>query len=105
MKVNYVERINRLQRLLKLLEGKITGRKKLHKLIYLAQKKGINFGHEFIFHHYGVYSPGLSMDVSQGEELEIFEEDNISTSSGSTYELKLLNDKELASEDESFLYD
>ena len=62
------ERMQRLAGLIKAVGGTIDGRKKLHKLVYLCQAKGLDFGHSFIFHFYGVYSPSLAADLEIAED-------------------------------------
>lgn len=62
-----IERLNRLETFFQWVGGSITGRKKLHKLIYLSQALGFDLGQEFIFHFYGVYSPSLSKDLEMAK--------------------------------------
>jgi len=44
-------------------EGKIESKKKLHKLVYLLQQAGEDFDEDFIFYHFGVFSPTLASDL------------------------------------------
>jgi len=57
------ERVKKLCGLIHLLGGKIKTRKKVHKLIYLLQTEGEDFGQSFRFHNYGVFSPPLAYDL------------------------------------------
>ena len=86
-----LSRLEKLQSFFKACGGEITGRKKVQKLVYLCQSLGINLGQEFIFYHYGVYSPGLSNDLRQAENWGILTEEKL----GVTYKYKLneFNDK------------
>lgn len=60
-------RIQKINQLLAAAGGKVTGRKKLHKLAYLCQEAGTDLGQSFVFHFYGVYSPGLADDLNLAE--------------------------------------
>lgn len=62
--MNLVERIDKLRALLQEVGGEVVGRKKFHKIIYLMQKKEEDFSQDFKYHHFGVWSPTLSEDVS-----------------------------------------
>jgi len=59
------ERIEKLSALLSAAspEGKIESKKKLHKLVYLLQQAGEDFDEDFIFYHFGVFSPTLAGDL------------------------------------------
>ncbi len=80
-----LDRLEKLAVLLETLDGNIYGRKKFHKLIYLLQQKEIDFGQDFIFHYYGVYSPTLSMDINKGIEWGVINEEL----EGQTYKVEL----------------
>ena len=56
-------KLARLQRLVAEADGKVDGRKKLHKLVYLCQRAGTDLDQSFVFYMYGVYSPSLAMDL------------------------------------------
>ncbi len=73
-------RMERLQSFFSVCGGEINGRKKVHKLVYLGQALGISLGQDFIFHHYGVYSPGLSNDLRQAENWGILTEEKTGVS-------------------------
>lgn len=67
--MNYSKRINKLASLLESVPDKrIETKKKLHKLVYLLQEMGLNFEHEFKYHHYGVFSLSLANDLDLGED-------------------------------------
>lgn len=83
--MNKIERIEQIEKCIDMIGGEIVGRKKLHKLVYLFQEKGIDFGQEFIFHFYGVYSPTLSGDLHLAEKLQILDEEQ----NGSVFKLRL----------------
>jgi uncharacterized protein YwgA len=83
--MNKIERIERIEKCIDIIGGEIVGRKKLHKLIYLLQAKGIDFGQDFIFHFYGVYSPTLSVDLHIAEDLGIL----IEETSGPAFKIQL----------------
>lgn len=83
--MNTITRIELIKDCLNLLGGEIVGGKKLHKLVYLCQAKGIDFGQNFIFHFYGVYSPTLSVDLELAARMGIL----IEETSGSAIKIKL----------------
>ncbi|MCK4626625.1 MAG: hypothetical protein KAV00_15005 [Phycisphaerae bacterium] len=48
-------------------DRKIQSKKKIHKLVYLLQKLGEDFDQDFVFHHYGVFSPSLARELESAE--------------------------------------
>lgn len=62
-----LSRVEKIKQLLNAATGKISGRKKLHKLAYLCQEAGMDLGQSFTFHYYGVYSPSLAHDLGIAE--------------------------------------
>ena len=72
--MNLVERIDKLRALLQEVGGEIVGRKKFHKIVYLMQKKNEDFSQDFKYHHFGVWSPTLSEDVSLAKYHKIVSE-------------------------------
>src|SRR5579883_1531825 len=73
-RMNKLERLGRLRRLIETAGGRVEGRKKLHKLAYLCQRAGTDLGQSFIFYMYGVYSPSLAQDVEAASEWNIITE-------------------------------
>lgn len=67
-------RLDKITALLKLADGKIESRKKLHKLIYLLQSQGEDFGQGYTYLLYGVYSPTLADDLELAEQLGFLEQ-------------------------------
>ncbi len=45
--------------------GEVSGRKKLHKMVYIAKKLRVNFDDRFEFHMYGPYSEELTVRVDE----------------------------------------
>jgi len=45
--------------------GEVTGRKKLHKMVYIAKKMQVDFVERFDFHMYGPYSEELTLRVDE----------------------------------------
>lgn len=84
-----ITRIDKLVALINTVDGEITGRKKLHKIVYLCQQKGIDLGQDFIFHHYGVYSPSLNEDLQTAEKWELIQEKPVEGPMGITYKYTL----------------
>ena len=84
-----LHRLGRLQRLVQAAAGPIDGRKKLHKLAYLCQRKGTDLGQTFHFHMYGVYSLSLARDVGAAKAWNLLEE---VPSGGGSYEISLNRD-------------
>lgn len=83
--MNSVRRIELIQNCLQLIGGEIVGRKKLHKLIYLCQARAIDFGQNFVFHFYGVYSPTLCMDLELARQWDLLTEEQC----GTAFKIKL----------------
>ncbi|NGQ96205.1 YwgA family protein [Brevibacillus sp. SYP-B805] len=54
--------------------GEVTGRKKLHKMVYIAQKMQIDFAERFQFHMYGPYSEELTLRVDELCNLGLIDE-------------------------------
>lgn len=54
----------RILRLVELL-GEVTGRKKLHKMVFIAKKMQIDFDVRFQYHMYGPYSEELTVRVDE----------------------------------------
>ena len=56
-------------------EGKIEGRTRLEKVVYLLKQLGrVNFTYEFVPYHYGPYSRELVEDLDQLEEFGLVDE-------------------------------
>ena len=82
--------------------GKVEGRKKLQKLIFLIDYynilKGINkdkiLGYDFIIYHYGPYSIGLQKDIDELCNNSELNEDIIEDKSSDivTYEYSIVDD-------------
>ncbi len=86
-----VERIEKLEQFFGWVGGEIAGRKRLHKLIFLSQELGIDFDQDFIFHHYGVYSPSLSQDLKLAKLWDLVDEKREERSNGVEYRYYLLD--------------
>ena len=86
-----VKRIEKLEHFFGWVGGEVAGRKRLHKLIFLSQELGIDFDQDFIFHHYGVYSPSLSQDLKLAKQWDILDEIREERSNGVEYRYHLLN--------------
>lgn len=80
-----INRIELIEGYLDMIGGEIIGRKKLHKLIYLYQAKGIDFGQDFIFHFYGVYSPTLCLDLEMAMQMNVL----IQEQNGPAFKIKV----------------
>lgn len=72
--MNKLMRLARLRALVSQTGGRIDGRKKLHKLVYLCQHAGTDLGQSFVFHMYGVYSPSLAQDLASAVEWGVLSE-------------------------------
>lgn len=92
-----VERLEKLELFFQWVGGEIAGRKRLHKLIYLSQELGFDFGQEFIFHYYGVYSPSLSRDLGLAQLWNLIEESDVERDFGVEYNYKLVENNSIES--------
>lgn len=66
----------------------IKGRKKIHKIIYLLQQLGFDFGCQYIYSHYGPYSPQLQMELDEASSQKFLQESFLNN----TYEYSLTNE-------------
>lgn len=54
---------NLIVSLLSAADGKIVGRIRIQKIVYLLEQLGLNSGFNFSYHHYGPYSEDLSQEL------------------------------------------
>lgn len=68
--------LNDHARIIRLIEivGEVNGRKKLHKMVYIAKKLQIEFQERFQFHMYGPYSEELTLRVDELCNLGLIDE-------------------------------
>src|SRR5262249_49914581 len=59
--------------LLKLNGGKLVGRTRLQKSVYLLKLSGIDLGFDFDYHYYGPYSEELAVAARDAEALDLIE--------------------------------
>jgi len=60
------------------LAGKIEGKTRLHKMVFLGEKEeGLDFGFEFEKYNYGPYSFGLTKAVDALQELKLIDVETI----------------------------
>ena len=79
MKTRLLSKLKNSELLLLLLarspEGKIEGRTRLEKVVYLLKQLGrVNFTYEFVPYHYGPYSRELVEDLDQLKEIGLVDE-------------------------------
>ena len=55
--------------------GEVSGRKKLQKIVYIAQKLHFDFNQRFYFHFYGPYSDELTLEMEEMCELGLMREE------------------------------
>lgn len=55
--------------------GEVAGRKKLQKIVYIAQKLQFDFNQRFYFHFYGPYSDELTLEMEEMCELGLMREE------------------------------
>lgn len=71
---------------------KITGRKKLQKMVYILQSFGVPFEEKFQFHFYGPYSEELSLRIEELCNLGFIQEEKEVKSNYFQYHYTLTND-------------
>jgi len=78
--------------------GKISGRKKLQKMIYILKHKGFEFDENYSYYYYGPYSSVLQMEIDELVRLDLLKEyyDDI------TYEYKVTKDADSYLKDNIF---
>ncbi|MBE3591898.1 MAG: hypothetical protein IMW84_03205 [Thermoanaerobacter sp.] len=55
--------------------GKIEGRKKLQKMVYILKNLGADFKEDFYFHYYGPYSDVLTIELEELKSINVIKED------------------------------
>ncbi|MDO8683123.1 MAG: hypothetical protein Q7N50_06545 [Armatimonadota bacterium] len=68
--------------------GKVKGRVRLQKIVYLLQQKGCQFGEDFEYGHYGPYSRTLALELDVLKLNKLVEETKEKTTSGVLYTYK-----------------
>jgi len=66
--MNRIPRTVKILSIISELDGKVESSKKFQKLVFLAQFLGDDFGQEFKFHFYSVYSSSLTFDLNYAKE-------------------------------------
>src|SRR6266511_2402371 len=75
--------------------GRLTGRARLQKAIYLLEQLGLNTNFEFEYHHYGPFSRDLDNAVADAKAFHLIEEQfERRQSDGATYSIFKLKDGE-----------
>jgi uncharacterized protein YwgA len=54
--------------------GRISGRKKFQKLVYILKHKGFNFKEDYSYYYYGPYSSVLQMEIDDLVRSELLDE-------------------------------
>lgn len=67
---NYANIVELLQ-----IAGKIEGRKKLQKMVYILKNLGADFKEDFYFHYYGPYSDVLTIELEELKSINVIKED------------------------------
>ncbi|MGO0063743.1 YwgA family protein [Brevibacillus fluminis] len=69
--------LNGHAKILRLIEiaGEVSGRKKLHKMVFIAKKLNVDFDDRFQFHMYGPYSEELTLRVDELCNLGLLDEE------------------------------
>jgi len=70
-----------LAQLIQLL-GEVVGRKKLQKLVYLAQRMGASFREDFAYHLFGPFSEALANEIAEMKMLHLADEVRNTTITG-----------------------
>lgn len=83
--------LNDHAKIIRLIEiaGEVTGRKKLHKMVYIAKKMQLDFVERFQFHMYGPYSEELTLRVDELCNLGLVDEQMESKGAIQTYRYTL----------------
>jgi uncharacterized protein YwgA len=68
--------LNGHAKILRLIEvaGEVSGRKKLHKMVFIAKKLNVDFDDHFQFHMYGPYSEELTLRMDELCNLGLLDE-------------------------------
>lgn len=87
------DNINILCDIVKSCDGKIVGRKRMHKIFFILQEGGFLPGkyYKFRWNYYGVYSDELASDISVGEFFDLLRETEEVEGSYKTYVIECSN--------------
>ena len=99
--MDFLERLEVLESIIEAAGGKILGKTKFQKLVYLAQEKGLYLGYDFGYHYFGVFSSELEMDLQSGEVFGVFSQDVKSDYYGCPIEISLKDMNQVQSVDSS----
>jgi uncharacterized protein YwgA len=61
--------------------GRIQGRTKFQKIVYILKIKGANFNERFSYHYYGPYSSDLQLEIEELVDRQILNQQNFNPSS------------------------
>ncbi|MDP9751432.1 YwgA family protein [Thermoanaerobacter pentosaceus] len=70
---NFLENYANIIELLRI-AGKIEGRKKLQKMVYILKNLGADFKEDFYFHYYGPYSDVLTIELEELKSMNVIKE-------------------------------
>jgi uncharacterized protein YwgA len=65
--MDILEKLAKLAAALNAADGSVLGKKKLQKLVYLAQEKGLHLGYDYDYHFHGVFCSELEADLRIAE--------------------------------------
>jgi uncharacterized protein YwgA len=65
--MDLLDKLAKIAAALRVAGGSVVGKKKLQKLIFLAQEKGLHLGYDYDFHLHGVYCSELEADLRIAE--------------------------------------
>lgn len=72
--------INRILTLVKK-AGKIDGRKKFQKIVFILQSKGVDLPEKFKYHYYGPFSSDLQLEIDELVDSKVLIEDHLENNS------------------------
>lgn len=74
--------------------GRVHGRKKLQKMVYLLEKAGMDFGKTFRYHYYGPYCTELQLEIDALVDMGVLAERH----NGYAYTYSVADGSDLAAE-------
>ena len=73
--MDVMTRMERLADIINATGGEVVGKKKLQKLIYLAQEKGLYLGYDFEYYSHGVFCADVEADLRIAENFGVLSQE------------------------------
>lgn len=89
--MDILEKLAKLAAALQAADGIVLGKKKMQKLVYLAQENGLNLGYDYEYHIHGVFCSELEADLRIAESYGVVTQE-VTPEYGNPVEIALNSD-------------